>query len=342
MIGDSANNRSTPSAPIDVLIVGAGPIGIACGIEVQRVGLRARIVEKGALVNSLLGYPTGMEFFSTPELLEIGNHPLATSRYKPIREEVVDYYIAVAKAEKLDLCLFERVLGIDRPDGAFRIATSKGVHLAHAVIVATGFFDHPNLLKVPGESFPHVTHYYKEPFVYAGQRVAVIGGKNSAARVALDCHRHGASVSLIHRGPEIGESVKYWIKPDLQNRIAEGAITAYFDTAVLNINEGSLDLQTPDGLITIGNDWVLAMTGYRPDFDFLKSIGIEVEGEEWTPIHHGETMESNVPGLYLAGTVCGGKHTSRWFIENGRIHSARIAAHIAGNAIPHIQPHGQP
>ncbi len=327
---------------VDVLVIGAGPIGLACAIEVQRVGLSARIVEKDALVNSLLGYPTGMEFFSTPELLEIGGHPLPTARYKPIREEVIDYYIAVTKAEKLDINLYERVLQLEGQTGSFSVITDRGTHPTRSVIITTGFFDQPNLLGVPGEHLPKVTHYYKEPFSYAGQRVAVIGAKNSAARVALDCRRHGAEVTLIHRGSEIGQSVKYWIRPDLENRIAEGSIRAYFNTSILKINQGSLDLQTPDGPITIDNDWVVAMTGYQPDFNFLESLGIKFEGADRTPIHHPETMESNRPGLYLAGTVCGGKNTSRWFIENGRIHAAHIAAHLSGQPIPDIEPAGQP
>ena len=342
MVINSANADTHRFSSVDVLIIGAGPIGLASAIEVQRAGLSARIVEKAALVNSLLGYPTGMEFFSTPELLEIGGHPLSTAHYKPIREEVIDYYIAVAKAEKLDINLYERVLGVEGKTGSFAVITDRGAHSARSVIVATGFFDYPNQLGVPGEELPKVTHYYKEPFSYAGQRVAVIGAKNSAAKVALGCHRHGAEVTLIHRGSEIGQSVKYWIRPDLENRIAEGSIHAYFSTSVQRINQGSLDLQTPNGPISIGNDWVVAMTGYQPDFDFLESIGVELEGDDRTPAHHPDTMESNKPGLYLAGTVCGGKNTSRWFIENGRIHAAHIAAHLTGRLIPVIEPHGQP
>ena len=275
---------------VDVLIIGAGPIGLSCAIHVQRAGLSARVVEKGALVNSLLGYPTGMEFFSTPELLEIGEHPLPTARYKPVREEAIDYYIAVAEAEKLDINLFECVLQVEGQTGSFSVITDKGIHPARSVIIATGFFDQPNLLGVPGEELPKVTHYYKEPFSYASQRVAVIGGKNSAAKVALDCRRHGAEVTLIHRGPEIGESVKYWIRPDLENRIAEGSIRAYFNTSARKINQGSIDLRTPGGPVTIGNDWVVAMTGYQPDFNFLEAIGVEFGEDDRTPIHHPKIL----------------------------------------------------
>lgn len=327
---------------VDVLIVGGGPIGLACGIEAKRLGLTARLIEKGALVNSLIGYPTGMEFFSTPELLEIGGHPLPTARYKPVREEVIDYYIAVARTEDLDIRLNEHVLRIDGEAGSFSVSTSQGKHNARAVVVATGFFDQPNLLDVPGGELPKVIHYYKEPYTYSGQHVAVIGAKNSATKAALDCHRHGASVTLIHRGAEIGQTVKYWIRPDLQNRIEEGSIQAYFNTTVVQINPNSIELASPKGPVSIANDWVLAMTGYQPNFSLLKSIGIELEGADRVPSHDPESMESNRTGLYLAGTVCGGKNTSRWFIENGRIHAARISAHIAGQPLPDIEPIGQP
>ncbi len=341
-MADLKRTRLEHAASVDVLVVGAGPIGLACGIEAQRAGLSARIVEKGGIVNSLLGYPTGMEFFSTPMLLEIGGHPLASARYKPVREEAIDYYIAVAKAENLDLRLYEQVLAVDGDRNSFSVSTSGGVHAARAVIVATGFFDQPNLLNVPGEDLPHVGHYFREPYAYAGQRVSIIGGKNSAAKAALSIHRVGAEVTIVHRGTGIGESVKYWIRPDLENRIAEGSIRAFFNTSVSEIGQGFIKLQTPDGPVTIGNDWVIAMTGYQPDFTFLESIGIEFEEEDQTPIYDLETMESSRKGIFLAGTVCGGRNTSRWFIENGRIHAAQISAHLSGRAIPNIKPQGQP
>ncbi|MEL6443271.1 MAG: YpdA family putative bacillithiol disulfide reductase [Bacteroidota bacterium] len=314
---------------LDVLIIGAGPIGLACGIEAKRRGLTARIVEKGGLVNSIIGYPTNLEFFSTPELLEIGGHPLATSNYKPHREETIDYYQSVAQQERLDVQLYERVERVDGYDGAFAVATSKGLHRASKVVVATGFFDQPNRLGVPGEDLPKVQHYFKEPYPYAGQRMAVIGAKNSAAKVALDCYRHGADVTLLVRGPAISDSVKYWIKPDLENRIKEGSIRAFFDTTVSAIETDSVHLQTPEGTITLRNDFVLAMTGYHPDFSFLETLGVALDGERRVPRYHPDTMESNRAGLYLAGTVCGGLNTSRWFIENGRIHAAQIMTHIA-------------
>ena len=315
----------------DVIVVGAGPVGLACGIEVQRLGLTALLLEKGALANSLVGYPTNMEFFSTPDLLEIGDHPFPTQRYKPVREDALDYYRRVAEAEKLEIRLFEPVLRVDGADGAFEIKTAIATYTCTKLIVATGFFDVPNRLNIPGEELAKVEHYYRDPFKYAFQNVAVIGGKNSAAKVALECYRHGANVTLVVRGAEIGPSVKYWIRPDLLNRIEEGAIAAYFDTTVSEITKDAIGLRTPDGPLSVPNDWVLAMTGYRPDYAFLRAVGIgAADDEARTPFHDSVTFETNRMGMYLAGTVCGGLNTSRWFIENGRFHAQQIAAHIAG------------
>ena len=317
----------------DVVIIGAGPIGIACGIEAKRHGLSALLVEKGALVNSLLGYPTGMEFFSTPELLEIGGHPLATHRYKPVREEAIDYYQRVAIVEDLEYRLYEPVVRVDGEVGNFSVVTTRAAYPARNVVVATGFFDEPNPLDVPGEHLPKVTHYYKEPYGYSGQDIAVIGAKNSAAKVALDCYRHGARVTLVVRGPEISPSVKYWIKPDLENRIREGSIRAFFNTTVTRIDEHTLSLASPEGEVVIDNDWVLAMTGYRPNFSFLEALGIDcAEDEARTPVCDETTLETNRSGIYLAGTVGGGLNTSRWFIENGRVHAAQIMQHIKRSA----------
>ena len=332
----------TPTDPVDLLVVGAGPIGLACALEATRVGLTARIVEKGALVNSLVGYPTQMEFFSTPELLEIGGHPLATTLYKPRREEAIDYYRGVAQREGLDVRLGERVLGVDGDEGAFVVRTSRGEHAARAVAVATGFFDQPNRIGVPGESLPHVSHYYKEPYPYSGRRVVVVGAKNSAAKAALEIHRHGGHVTLVVRGPEVSQSVKYWIRPDLVNRIAEGSIDAVFDATVREVTEADVLVDTPDGPRALAADFVLLMTGYHPDFDFLDALGLDLDGDARAPVVHPDTMESSRPGLYLAGTVCGGYATSRWFIENGRIHAARIAADLAGLPVPEAEAHGQP
>ncbi|NNE70078.1 MAG: YpdA family putative bacillithiol disulfide reductase [Rhodothermales bacterium] len=325
---------------VDVLVVGAGPVGLACAIACKRAGLSARIVEKGGLVNSLIGYPTNMEFFSTPELLEIGDHPFVTSRYKPLREEGLDYYRRVAEAEQLDVLLYTRMLGVDGEAGAFSVsvqsvrsaADGAGRIRAGSVIVATGFFDVPNRLGVEGEDLPKVTHYYKEPYRYAGQRVLVVGAKNSAAKAALQCRRNGALVTMAVRGPAISDRVKYWLRPDLENRIAEGAITAYFNTTVARITPETVVMNTPDGPLEIGNDFVLAMTGYRPDYPFLSALGIETQSDDaMTPVYDAETFQTNRRGVYLAGTVCGGLRTGRWFIENGRFHAAAIVQHITGN-----------
>ncbi len=333
--------QDSPEA-VDLLAVGAGPIGLACALAATRAGLSARVVEKGALVNSLVGYPTQMEFFSTPELLEIGGHPLATTLYKPRREETIDYYRSVAQREGLDLRLGERVLGVDGESGDFTVRTSKGEHRARAVVVASGFFDQPNMLNVEGEDLPHVTHYYKEPYPYSGRNVVVIGAKNSAAKAALECNRHGANVTLVIRGDDVGPTVKYWIRPDLVNRIADGAITAHTRATVERITPEAVHIATPNGPLAIPADAVLALTGYHPDFSFLRDLGVELEGDALVPHVDEATMQSNRPGLYLAGTVCGGYNTSRWFIENGRIHAARIAAHLAGLPAPDLAESGQP
>jgi len=323
---------------LDVLIIGAGPVGLACGIEAQRRGLDALVVEKGALVNSFLGYPVNLEFFSTPELMEIGGHPFATLRYKPLREEAIEYYRRVAETEKIRLRLYEQVLRIDGDEEAFTVVTDQHTYACRKVVAAVGFFDVPNRLYVPGEDLPKVTHYYREPYPYAGQKVAVIGAKNSAAKVALDCYRHGAKVTLIHRGPELSNSIKYWIKPDLENRIREGSIQVYFSTTVVSIEENRLLLGTPEGRVALDNDWVLAMTGYRPDYAFLETLGLAfADDEARTPVYHPETFETNRAGLYLAGTVCGGLRTGRWFIENGRFHAGQIMQHIASGTVQPLE-----
>lgn len=310
----------------DVVVIGAGPVGLACAIEIQRVGLSCVTVDKGALVNSLTGYPTNMEFFSTPDLIEIGGHPLVSSRYKPIREEAIDYYRRVAERESLDLLLYERVNGLSGSEGMFTVATDRQDIHCSAVVVATGFFDQPNPLDVPGEDLPKVSHYFREAFTYTGREVCIIGGKNSAALAALQCHRRGARVTLVHRGPEVAPTVKYWIRPDLINRIEEGSITAYFNATVTAIREDSVDLRIPDRALVIPNDVVLALTGYHPDYSLLRTLGIDIQDDAVeTPVFDLETHETNHSGVFIAGTVCGGRHTSRWFIENGRHHAALIA-----------------
>ena len=322
---------TSPETSCDVIVIGAGPVGLACAIEARREGLRARAIEKGALVNSIVGYPAGMEFFSTPELIEIGGYPFPVQGYKPTREEAIEYYRGVAERERLDIRLYERVLGVRGTRGGFTVATRRGEHRAGAVVVSTGFFDHPNMMNVPGESLPKVTHYYREPYPYVRQRVAVIGAKNSAAKAALDCYRHGAEVTLIVRSAGLSDKIKYWIRPDLENRIKEGSIRTYFDTAVQEVTDGSLALRTPAGVEEIENDWVLAMTGYHPDYRLLEALDITFADDGFrTPVFDETTFETARPGVYLAGTVCGGYQTSRWFIENGRFHARQIMKHIAG------------
>lgn len=313
----------------DVIIIGAGPIGLACGLEARRAGLDALIIDKGTLLNSLVHYPVNMEFFSTPDLLEIGGYPMTCRGYKPLREEAIDYYRRVAEAEELDIRLFERVTYLEGTPGNFRLHTEEGIHETRYVIISTGFFDCPNRLNVPGDDLPKVHHYYREPFSTIQRNVAIIGAKNSAAKAALECRRYGANVTLIHRGPEISPKVKYWIRPDLVNRINEGAIKAYFNTSVTEIQEDHLVLNTPDGQITIENDIVYALTGYHPDYDFLTELGIEVTGPYSEPIYDPLTFESSRPGLFVAGTMLGGYKTGTWFIENGRDHAKRIAGHLA-------------
>ncbi len=315
---------------VDVVIVGAGPVGLAAAIEIGRRQMTAVVVDKGSLVNSLVGYPNGMEFFSTPDLLEIGGYPLVTARYKPVREEALDYYRRVAGAEDLNLLLYEAVVNVEGKEGAFVVQTSKRIVNSRYVVVATGFFDQPNRLDVPGANLPKVSHYFKEAFAYAGREVLIVGAKNSAAKAALQCRRRGATVTMVVRGPEIGPTVKYWIRPDLINRIKEGSIQAYFDSTVSNISEMEVELRTPKGAITLDNDIILAMTGYHPDYGLLNSFGIEIEEDEAeTPVYDDSTFETNRPGMFIAGTICGGRFTSRWFIENGRFHAKVIAETLA-------------
>jgi len=320
----------------DVIVIGAGPVGLACGIQAQRRGLDALLIEKGALCNSFIGYPTQMEFFSTPGPLEIGGHPFPTRDYKPRREEALDYYRGVATAEDLDLRLYEPVIDLRGQDGGYTVVTEKGTHEARKVVVSTGFYDVPNRMEVPGEDLDKVQHYFKEPYPYALTNVAVVGGANSAAKAALKCYRHEAHVTMVVREPEIDDSVKYWLRPDVENRIEEGSIDAYFNTTVSAIEPDTLHLNTPDGPETIDNDFVLAMTGYKPNYDFLERLGIAIRNDAArTPVHdEGGTFETNRDGLYLAGTICGGCDTSRWFIENGRAHAENIMDHVAATLDP--------
>ncbi len=322
---------------LDAVVIGAGPVGLACALEIQRRGLTVTVVDKGALVNSIVGYPTNMEFFSTPELLEIGGYPFPMASYKPHREDALDYYQRVAASEKLSLRLYERVTGLRGQAGDFVVETTKGEIAARTVVVATGFFDVPNPLAIPGADLPHVNHYYKEPYAHAGQDVVVVGAKNSSAKAALSLVRSGARVTLVVRGPEVSESVKYWIRPDLLNRITEGRITAYFNTTLDAITPTTVEVTTPEGPRSIRADYVYALTGYRPDYTLLVdmlALPLDENDLARPPIFDATTHESARPGVYVAGTVCGGLATSRWFIENGRHHAQLIAAALTKAPVP--------
>jgi len=323
----------------DVLVIGAGPTGMACAIEAQRVGLRAVLVDKGCLVNSLFHYPANMTFFTTPELLEIGDIPFSSPNQKPNRSEALEYYRKVAEHYALDVRQYERVERVDGSDGDFQVHTADRFghvhhHSAQKLVIATGYYDLPNYINIPGENLSKVMHYYREPHPYYDNDVLVIGGKNSAAIAALELWRHGARVTLVHRGPGMHKNVKYWILPDIENRIRNQEIAAFFNSRVLEIRERNVLVETPAGKIELKNDFVFALTGYHPDFDFLKSLGIQIGGGECRPVCDTETLESNVPGIYLAGVIVAGARTSEIFIENGRFHGRQIATDLARKLAP--------
>ncbi len=318
----------------DALVVGAGPTGLACGIELQQRGVKTVLVEKGCVVNSIYHYPTNMSFFTTPELLEIGNIPMTSLNEKPNRTEALKYYRRVADHYGLDIRQYERVERIAGEDHAFQLFTTdrlgcRHVYQARKVVLATGYYDVPNMLDVPGEELDKVLHYYKEAHPYYNHDVAVIGGKNSAAIAALELFWTGARVTLIHRGPGLSSKVKYWIKPNIENRIKNGEIPAYFHSRVLEIQKDSLRVATPEGEITLQNDFVLALIGYRPDLEFLNATGITLEAETGRPRTNPDTLESERAGVYLAGVIVAGMHTNEIFIENGRLHGRLIAEAIA-------------
>ena len=313
----------------DLVIVGGGPIGIACGLEAKKKGLRYTILEKGPIVNSLYNYPINMQFFSTSERLEIDDIPFISKEAKPKKNEALEYYRRIVTSNNLNIRLFEKVENVEKSTDAFTISTSKNLYTAKHVIIATGFYDLPNKINVPGEDLPKVSHYYSDPHFYASQKLAIIGASNSAVDAALECWRKGAEVSLIIRGSEVGKRVKYWVRPDIINRIEEGSIAAYFNAEVKEIGEDNIVIITPDGETTLENDYVLALTGYMPNFEFLEKMGITLSNDhKRRPSYNPETMETNVEGLYLAGVICGGMETHKWFIENSRIHAPIIIQHI--------------
>lgn len=318
----------------DVVVVGAGPTGLACGIELQRRGIRTLLIEKGCVVNSIYHYPTNMVFFTTPELLEIGDIPMTSLNEKPNRHEALKYYRRVADHFKLNIHDYERVENVNGEDGAFLVSTTDrlGCHHTYAarkIVLATGYYDVPNMLNVPGEELSKVHHYYKEPHPYYNHDVAVVGAKNSAAIAALELYWTGARVTLIHRGAGISEKVKYWIKPNIENRIKCGEIQAYFYSQVVEIRPESILVSTPQGEILLRNDFVFALIGYSPDLNFLNSLGITLEPETRRPHTDPQTLESQRSGVYLAGVIVAGMHTNEIFIENGRFHGRQIAESIA-------------
>lgn len=314
----------------DLLVVGAGPTGLATAIEAQKAGFRVVLVDKGCVCNSIFHYPAHMTFFTTSELLEIGGIPFPSPNAKPTRNEALEYYRQVAAYYKLDIRQYQRVERVSGADGDFTVHTTDrfgrlGELKARKLALSIGYYDLPNVMGVPGENLGKVHHYYHDPHPYYGMDVAVIGGKNSAAIAALELWRHGAHVTLIHRGPGIHRHVKYWIKPDIENRIKNGEIKAYFDTRVIEITPDSIVIETPSGRETLHNDFVFALTGYHPDFSFIESLGVRCEGPDRQPICHPEALESNVPGIYLAGVIVAGSRTNEIFIENGRFHGRQIA-----------------
>jgi thioredoxin reductase (NADPH) len=345
VMGDFPANSIPPEAPhtipdtapeaggdriFDLLVIGAGPTGLACAIEAKKAGFRAVSVDKGCVCNSLYHYPSHMTFFTTSELLEIGDIPFPSPHAKPSRNEALEYYRQVAAHYRLEVRQYQRVTRISGSQGAFVVHTvdrfdRPGMLHARSLVIATGYYDLPNRIRIPGEELSKVHHYYDDPHPYFGLDVVVVGGKNSAAISALELWRHGARVTLVHRGAEMHRHVKYWIKPDIENRIKNGEIKAYFRSQLTAITPDSVQLETPEGAISLRNDFVFAMTGYHPDFTFLENLGVEFAGPDRLPICNPETLESNVPGIYLAGVIVAGSRTNEIFIENGRFHGRQIA-----------------
>jgi thioredoxin reductase (NADPH) len=319
----------------DVICIGAGPTGLACAIEARRAGLRPLVIDKGCLCNSIFHYPVNMVFFTTPELLEIGDLPLTSPAEKPTRLEALKYYRKAAEHYELELRLFELVLRVEGSDGNFIVITrtEEGIERRYngkKIAVATGYYDLPNLLNVPGEDLPHVSHYYTEPHEYWTEHVVVIGGKNSAAEAALDLYRNGAKVTLVHRGAELGSTIKYWVRPDIENRVKAGQVHAMFETRVKQITPDQVIVTNGSGEKRLPARRVFALTGYHPDFTFIESLGVRLDPETRKPALDPNTLESNVPGIYLAGVVIGGRHTSEIFIENGRFHGKQIIKALTG------------
>ena len=329
---DPALEDALRAEPFDVLIVGAGPAGLSAAIAAERAGLNYELIEKGALVNSIFKFPKNMVFFTTPELLEIGGIPFTTPFFKPTRMEALVYYRRVTDTFALKVSFNEKVHSIERSAGGFKVTSEVDERLrirkSRFVVVATGYYDNPNLLGVRGEDLPHVSHYYTEPHGYYRKRVVVVGGNNSAAETALDLFRGGARVTLVHRGAGLGEAIKYWVRPDLENRLKEGSIAARFNARLREITPSSVHVESDGRSEEIPANAVFLMTGYHPDSEFLQQAGIAVNRETCVPLHDAETLETNVPGLFLAGAVVSGKNTNRVFIENGRFHGEQVVTAI--------------
>jgi thioredoxin reductase (NADPH) len=329
----AAMNGEIDSTIYDVLVIGAGPTGLACAIDAQNAGFRVVLVDKGCLCNSLYHYPAHMTFFTTPELLEIGSIPFPSPHQKPNRNEALQYYRQVAAFYTLDVRQYQGVERVTGSNGDFAVLLRDrferaSVLRARKLVVATGYYDLPNYLKIPGEELSKVMHYYDDPHPFSGTDVVVIGGKNSAAIAALELWRHGARVTLVHRGPDIHRHVKYWIKPDIENRIKAGEVTAYFQSQVVEITPDTVRIESPSGNLDRKNDFVFALIGYHPDFDFLAALGVQSEGKDRMPVCDPESLESNVPGIYLAGVIVAGARTNEIFIENGRFHGQQIASDL--------------
>lgn len=323
------NRNNNTETVLDVLIIGAGPIGINCALECQKNDLDYLVVEKGTLTNSLYNYPLNMTFFSTSEKLEIDGIPFISNNPKPKRNEALEYYRRVATSNNLNIHLYEEVTAVRKQGDLFTVTTNKSTYVTEKLIVSTGFFDIPQLMQVPGETLEKVTHYYKEPHPYVMQKVIVVGASNSSVDAALEIWRKGGDVTMVIRGDQIGERVKYWVRPDIENRIKEGSIRAFFNSTIEEIKEEEVIINTPEGRKTLANDFVVALTGYQPNFEFLEKMGVALSDEaNKIPQYNPETMETNVEGLYLAGVICGGMETHKWFIENSRIHAKTILRHI--------------
>ena len=320
---------------LDLIIVGAGPTGLNCAIAARKKNLKYLVIEKGVLVNSIFNFPANMTFFSTSQKLEIGDIPFISHTDKPTRREALEYYRRIVESYQLNIHYRERVTHIlKQSDGHFLVDTEKETYDCKSVIVTTGYYDLPRLLNIPGEDLPKVKHYYDEAHPYIGQNIVVVGGANSACDVALETWQKGAHVTMVVREPELYQKVKYWILPNIENRIKEGSIKAYFNSQLTKIEEKKVYIKTPEGSVVLDNDYVLAMTGYMPDFSFLQSIGIEFDNDEFsTPLFNPDTLESSISGLYLAGVILGGYHTSKLFIENTREHGEIIVNDILSNVL---------